>query len=407
MTASSCANEGIVVLFGLLLLSAPFYAYYQLICVTHATLYKKTLRTSVLACRTAIFLPAYSSIMWVSLALPSLYLALQIPISIAEGFCFLSFFAMLTSNLGGAAKTSNILTKLFQSGKTPLCGCCCPGSGTSFYIRVYDALWHFLNTRTVFVAITSVLQYVIHFDTYISAGALKTTSVFAYLFTCVTVYFLGNGFGSLVMFYEMLYTASSNLSGTFKILLLKFSVGLIVVQGLVEEFLFASGYITVGDSDTYTAEQRAQRYYCLLVIFEYAFLSIAVYYAYSTEILPPSDSAVGSSITNGGSGNSAHADNLLKTSQPQNAGKLEVATSDSVNESSYEGSGALGGALELERAIVTFGEYVHMIFAFRDVFDDLELARHTDPESLTQPLTVAGGADEDYHQMRDDGGNVV
>ena len=128
MTASK-GNEAGVALIGLLLLCAPFYAYYKLICSTHEKLYKKTLRISVLACRTAVFLPAYSSIMWLSLVMPSLYLMLQVPISIAEGFCFISFFAMLTANLGGAKKTSNVLTRLFDEGKRPLIQCCCPDSG--------------------------------------------------------------------------------------------------------------------------------------------------------------------------------------------------------------------------------------------------------------------------------------
>ena len=171
------------------------------------------------------------------------------------------------------------------------------------------------------------------------------------------------------MFYEMLYYPSANVSGTFKILLLKFSVGLIVIQGLIEEFLFATGYITIGDSDSYSAEERAQRGYCLVVIFEYAFLSIAVFYAYSTEILPAE--SVDGNGSSGGSIDGLHSD--AKTSQPNSAsdenekgansssGSLEVAGTDSVNGTSgYTENSALGQAMGLESADVTLGEYVRV-----------------------------------------------
>jgi hypothetical protein len=71
------------------------------------------------------------------------------------------------------------------------------------------------------------------------------------------------------MFYELIYSYSQNLMGTWKILLLKFSVGLIVIQGLIEEFLFISGVIDIQDSRTLSAQDRAQMAYCFIVLFEY------------------------------------------------------------------------------------------------------------------------------------------
>lgn len=52
---------------------------------------------------------------------------------------------------------------------------------------------------------------------------------------------------------------NENINGTCKILLIKVSVGAIVVQGLVEEFLFAGGVLKIKDTDRYSAEERAQR----------------------------------------------------------------------------------------------------------------------------------------------------
>ena len=395
------AHETLISISGFVLLMVPFFTYYKLIETTHMGLIRKTLRISVLSCRTAVFLPAYSICMWFSLIIPSLYLPLQILVSVAEGYCFFSFFAMITSNLGGCQKTSYILTDLYRDGKRPLIAYCCPNNGPSFYHRVYNALWHFLNTRTVFVTITSILQMFVHYDDSISDHGIKVLRVFAYLFTLVAFLLLANGFSSLVFFYEMLYTNSSNVGGTFKILLLKFSVGLIVIQGLLEEFLFATGYIKIADSDTFSSEQRAQRLYCLLVIFEYAFLAIAVYYAYSVPILPHEESSVVA----------VAAETMTPNNGDGKSSQLEVSGGDSVDASIFSQnrvSGHDGNINGYEPVNITFKEYVDMIFNLRDVWDDLELlsSGSSDSSSLRQPLTRADEADNNYHKMAD-GGNVV
>jgi hypothetical protein len=106
------------------------------------------------------------------------------------------------------------------------------------------------------------------------------------ILTVCSLLLLINGFASLVLFYEVLMSESTNLLGTCKIILLKISVGLIVIQGLIEEFLFAFGVIKIGNSSSFTGEERAQRFYCFIVLVEYALLSFAVYYAYAAEIKP-------------------------------------------------------------------------------------------------------------------------
>jgi hypothetical protein len=185
MAETTKATEVMIGVIGFFLLAGPFYAYYKLIVATHANLYRKTLRISVLAARSALFLPVYSTIMWLSLVAPSLYLPLQIPISIAEGYCFFSFFAMITSNLGGSTSVVNILNNLFDNGKRPLFPCCCPETGVAFYKRVYNALWNFIVTRTFFISITVILQMFIHFDDSLSQHKLTNLKIFAILFTLV------------------------------------------------------------------------------------------------------------------------------------------------------------------------------------------------------------------------------
>ena len=47
-----------------------------------------------------------------------------------------------------------------------------------------------------------------------------------------------------------------------KLLLLKVSVGAIVVQGLIESFVFSSGASPYGDDDEFSAEDKTLRAYC-------------------------------------------------------------------------------------------------------------------------------------------------
>ena len=70
-----------------------------------------------------------------------------------------------------------------------------------------------------------------------------------------------------------------------KLLLLKTSVGLIVIQGLIEEFMYEGGVSPYNDDGTFNTRQKTQRGYCEFVL--YSFLSL---YAFSKTITPPPSS---------------------------------------------------------------------------------------------------------------------
>lgn len=59
-----------------------------------------------------------------------------------------------------------------------------------------------------------------------------------------------------------MYEHCINLYGVLKLVLLKATVGLIVVQGLIESILYSSGSVSYEHDDTYTGEQKALRAYC-------------------------------------------------------------------------------------------------------------------------------------------------
>ena len=264
------------------ILIAPLLCYYAILRVSYRMILQQdssTQRIQILSTRTALFLPIYSIIIWVSLVAPVLYVPLQVPTALAEGYCFTCFFAMVVENLGGPDET---VAAMVESGRRPLIQCCCPATPRLFFQRVQGSLFHFLWTRTVVVLVSVVCTFVSkHSQTYADPAFVASL-----VLTMASFALLINGFGSLVLFYEVVISESSNLLATGKIILLKISVGLIVIQGLIEEFLYAFGVISVQPSGNFSGQDRAQRFYCFIVLLEYACLSVAVYYAYAAEIKP-------------------------------------------------------------------------------------------------------------------------
>lgn len=84
----------------------------------------------------------------------------------------------------------------------------------------------------------------------------------------------------LLNFYESVFNHCKNLFGLLKLLMVKVTVGLITLQGLVESLLVASNDIPYNDDDVYSADEKAQRFYCFLVLVEFTVLSFIFLYAY-------------------------------------------------------------------------------------------------------------------------------
>ena len=255
----------------ILLVALPLIAYGFIFLAQYRALTKKALRLQILVTRVSLFLPTYATLIFISLLVPKLFAGLEILIAISEGYFFLCFFTLLVENLGGPSKTVRLLE---HQGRPLLCGCCCPGEYARFYRRVKWALFHFLFTRSFIVTIQSACSY----------ATSKLAAKLAFAFAIISFMFVINGFGSLVIFFESVLRASSNLNGVYKMILLKVSVGIIVLQGLIEEILWATGEIKLDSTSMFTGEERAQRIFCLAVLCEYALLSLPFYFAFSSVI---------------------------------------------------------------------------------------------------------------------------
>jgi hypothetical protein len=116
-----------------------------------------TERLVILNVRTALFLPLYSLFMFISLCEPRALAALNVLITIVEGYSFYAFYTLIVTNLGGPTKA----VEAFKGTGKQLC-CCnswCPAEHVVFYKKTTWALFHLLFTRTGFMILSAIAFY--------------------------------------------------------------------------------------------------------------------------------------------------------------------------------------------------------------------------------------------------------
>jgi hypothetical protein len=372
--------EALLSIFGTLCMLGPVVAYYFILTESYKNARASTIATQINSSKTALFLPSYAFIMFLSLVVPDLFLPLQIPIALAEGFSFFCFFNMVVQYMGGPNMVVARLQRHLDAGKVPLLSACCPGTGTKpssllsfccpstairFYMDVLRSLHHFIVTRTAFVFVTSIFLMIIKYAE-LTTRQHSTLHVMAIIFQVISLGFLIKAFGSLVMFFEMVYDeGTKSLRGIAKIWILKFSVGLIVIQGLIEQFLYTAHTFNVQDSSNYSAEDRAQMIYCFIVLAEYFLLSYFFFWAYSVGISPPTS-----------------------TSDSADEGGVEVGDAARNKGEGDDENGDDDVIPESDRPDITFGEYCSRVMSIAGVWDNLDPT--VDGDGLKQPLTAAG-----------------
>lgn len=171
---------------GFFLMLFPVVSWYFIAQSQHDDLRQGTLRVQILSTRTALCLPTYAFLIWVSLLAPELAPIMEVPIAIAEGFTLYSFFGMLVANCGGA---DNTLQEMTSANRTSCC--CCPDSKNLFYNKVKRALWQFLFIRPVVILVAVIFEY-------------SHVQILYLLFMIVALVQFGYGFGSIVLFCKFL-----------------------------------------------------------------------------------------------------------------------------------------------------------------------------------------------------------
>jgi hypothetical protein len=223
-------------------------------------------RLTILVTRTAMFLPLYSLFLLISVGKPEALGALQVPIAFVEGYSFYCFLAVLVTNLGGPEKAVEAL----QGRPLICCTSQCPTEPDRFYNKVVWAVFWFISLRPFVVILGAICDY----------AKSKAARLLYLLFTLLALAILVRSVIHFVLFYEAVYAKSSNLKGVVKVMLLKFSVGLIVLQGLVEQGLVLANAEPYNDDSEWTKEDKTQRGYCLLVMLEFVLLQVPYLFAF-------------------------------------------------------------------------------------------------------------------------------
>jgi len=264
--------------FGFMLV--PFLAYAIVVRLQWGYAENAIYRQTVLSTRAAFFLPGYAFFMWISILAPKSFTALSVLINLVEGYSFYTFFSMIIYNLGGTAETVDTMEK---SGKDYfLCSFCFPtGNKALFFRRNAWCMFHMLFTR-VGLSILGAIAY------YTGTQAGRSVAVVIQVVCAVIVVTM---VFHLINLYEMVYSHCQNLFGLMKLFLLKFSVGLIVLEGLICNFLISTGnapYDSDDGDDTYDSAEKTQRGYCALVLIELMVLAIFYLYAFGFVKVKPS-----------------------------------------------------------------------------------------------------------------------
>lgn len=263
-----------------------------------------------------MFLPQYAFILFLGVLSPKVFPFYEVAISICEGLSFYGFFAMLVHNFGGP---NAIVRRMSSLTKAPMCKC--PTDAAKFYQRVHTGLWTFLCYRTILTLLAAIFH---------SMGIMALYGVC----TGLTVGILIWSFGSLVFFYENLMDLCGNFNGTYKLLLVKASVGAIVIQGIIFDLLLTFN-AKIEDEKGLSEEDNAQQLQCYVLLWEYCIVSALLYCAYGAEMVPLKD----------------------------------------------DGNSSDDTALH-EKSALTFQEFRSRVFSLRDTFQGLDLAQSESNQAL-------------------------
>eukprot|EP00598_Pedospumella_elongata_P004442 CAMPEP_0184981192 /NCGR_PEP_ID=MMETSP1098-20130426/11024_1 /TAXON_ID=89044 /ORGANISM="Spumella elongata, Strain CCAP 955/1" /LENGTH=321 /DNA_ID=CAMNT_0027504735 /DNA_START=68 /DNA_END=1033 /DNA_ORIENTATION=+ len=257
----------------------PFFGYIFVVLSQYRYLDSSNYRQTVLSVRASLFLPAYSFLMWISVYEPSLFDAMTVPINLVEGYSFYAFFSLILFNLGGCDQAVDTFVRADKDFF--VCTCCFPADKTKFYRRTSWLLFHMLVTRVILSIGGAIASY----------SDKPVARVIALVIQVINAVIVLTMIVHVVNFYESIYEYAKNLFGLVKLFLLKCSVGLIVVEGLIANFLISTNKSPAsaddGD-DNYGTEAKTLRGYCTLVLIELVIISFVYMYAFGAVKIHPS-----------------------------------------------------------------------------------------------------------------------
>lgn len=222
----------------------------------------------VIALRATSLLPIFMLFIFLSLWTPLLFPFYKVPAAIFEGYGVYCIWALIVRNCGGPEGSIKVMIESKR-------GICWPLSTDEqcrrFYSNANTAIWQFAVLRWISVALGCIFFYAEVQEVYIICSVIAAVS---------TVYMLPY----LFMSAHVLLDACSGLNILVKLALVKVSVGLILIEDLVMQFLYQSGKVHMPDTDGlkgYDQEDRFTRVYCTMALVEGVLLAVVMYYGFA------------------------------------------------------------------------------------------------------------------------------
>ena len=168
--------------------------------------------------------------------------------------------------MGGPAEALNTMR---ITNKPPYCSCC-PTEPGVFYSKVVRALKYFLFLRVPIVIVASI-------------GDIRGLKSLYLLATLVALAILVYAVVNIISFYENVYYL--NLGHISKLITLKLSIGIIVIEGIIEMILEYAGVFNNLQADNgYTQDGTLIRWFCFVIMLQYVVLSILCWNVWSADI---------------------------------------------------------------------------------------------------------------------------
>ena len=254
----------------------PVITFYFIFVENYKYVTNESLSMYVLALRAVSLLPSFMTFIFIALWIPSIYAVLKVIAAAFEAYGVYCIFTLMVKCVGGANACIDVVSK--SERKT----CCCETNRiqfpTTYYRRTRWAIKQFLYLRPLIMAV-GIPFWLKDLDNGYTAttglAVISTLYMIPWLFT----------------FAWVMYDECERIGLFAKLVTVKISVGIILIEDVVMQMLFATDTISISDDmglEQYNEEEKFVRLYAVIALSQGALLSIAMWYGFSSRMDLPS-----------------------------------------------------------------------------------------------------------------------
>lgn len=334
----------------------------------------QNLRIVVLSVRAAFVALGFAICYWVSLVYSYAYTFMLIPEAYIEAYCIFAFFALTNVYVGGPEKVVDVIRTSKRTFPSRIFADSMRLNPDGFYRGIYNAHWQLFFIRPILVMVSVILYYAnAYYATKTGQGnTAHTCLVLSMIINALSALLVIVAVTALVKNYHILYPHCSGLNATWKIIIIKLTVGLVVSEGLIESILYSVGAIningelqTLAGNNKYDEANRDIRWYCFGILVQLMVISIVMVFAFAVDIDTSKAGAVPSIASSSPSSSSPSSSPSSTPSQPSH-----IADEDS-------------DKLPTPPAHLSFCRFLLLVLRVHDIFAPVKLPKREVGRKLT------------------------